>query len=204
MFKSNTHYLLLGILSAFFLMSGCATPPPISSAPDVSSVAIYRIGPGDELQIYVADHPNMSVTVPVRPDGRISIPLVQNIQASGKTPSELSASLEKALGRYVLNPNVTVIVRSFQSTYTSEVRIVGQAVKPQAMPYRAGMSVLDALTQVGGLTPYAAGNNAELVRKSDNKEKVYRLKLDDLLNGDILDNAKLQPGDVIIIPEKLF
>lgn len=203
MFKSTSVHLLMGMLVAVML-SGCASPPPISTAPVVTSVPIYRIGPGDVLQIYVADHPNLSTSVPVRPDGRISIPLVQNMQAEGKTPSELSASLDKALSQYVRNPDVTVIVRSFQSTYTSEVRIVGQAVKPQAIPYRAGMTLLDALTQVGGLTPYAAGNSAELIRRHDGKDKVYRVKLGDLLNGDIRDNALLQPGDVIIIPQKLF
>ncbi|WP_231940912.1 XrtA/PEP-CTERM system exopolysaccharide export protein [Acidihalobacter aeolianus] len=196
--------IMLIALSALLLLSGCSGPPPIRTAPVVTSVPIYRIGPGDELQIYVVDHPNLSTTVPVRPDGRISIPLVQNMQAEGETPSELSANLEKALAQYVRNPDVTVIVRSFQSTYTSEVRIVGQAVKPQAIPYRAGMTLLDAMTQVGGLTPYAAGNSAELIRKYDGKDKVYRVRLGDLLNGDIHDNALLQPGDVIIIPQKLF
>lgn len=203
MFKSTTSRLLVMVLAAV-LLSACASPPSIHTAPVATSVPVYRIGPGDELQIYVADHPNLSVSVPVRPDGRISIPLVQNMQAEGKTPSELSASLDQALGHYVRNPDVTVIVRSFQSTYNSEVRIVGQAVKPQAIPFRAGMTLLDALTQVGGLTPYAAGNSAELIRKQDGKEKVYRVKLGNLLNGDIRDNATLQPGDVIIIPQKLF
>lgn len=203
MLKQITLRVIMGML-AVVLLAGCANPPPINMAPVASSVPVYRIGPGDQLQIYVADHPNLSVSVPVRPDGRISIPLVQNMQAEGKTPSGLSSSLEKALSHYVRNPNVTVIVRSFQSTYNSEVRIVGQAVKPQAIPYRAGMTLLDALTQVGGLTPYAAGNRAELIRKVDGVDKTYRVKLSDLLNGNISDNALLQPGDTIIIPEKLF
>lgn len=191
-------------MCVFLFISGCSSLPPISSAPVASTVPVYRIGTGDQLQIYVADKPNLSETVPVRPDGRISIPLVQDIVAEGKTPAELGTEIAKVLSRYVRNPEVTVIVRSFNSTYNSDIRIVGQAVKPQALPYRAGMTLLDALTAVGGLTPYASGNRAELVRRVDGHERVYRLKLDDLLNGNIHDNAELQPGDTIIIPEKLF
>jgi polysaccharide export outer membrane protein len=194
------------LIAALFLslLAGCSNPPPISSAPRVSSAPLYRIGPGDQLQIYVQGKPNLSETVPVRPDGRISIPLVQDVTAEGKTPAQLATDIEKELKRYVRNPDVTVIVRSFQGTYNNEVRIVGQAVKPQAMPYRAGMTLLDALTAAGGLTPYAAGNRAELVRRENGKQKAYRVYLGDLLNGNIEDNAPLQPGDTIIIPQKLF
>lgn len=194
------------LVAALFmsLLAGCSNPPPLSSAPVVATTPIYRIGPGDTLQIYVEGKPNLSETVPVRPDGRISIPLVQDVMAEGKTPAELAGAIEKELERYVRNPDVTVIVRSFQGTYSNEVRIVGQAVKPQALPYRAGMTLLDALTAAGGLTPYAAGNRAELVRRVNGKQKVYRVYLGSLLNGSIEDNAPLQPGDTIIIPQKLF
>lgn len=194
------------LVAALFmsLLAGCSNPPPLSSAPVVATTPIYRIGPGDTLQIYVEGKPNLSETVPVRPDGRISIPLVQDVMAEGKTPAELAGAIEKELERYVRNPDVTVIVRSFQGTYSNEVRIVGQAVKPQALPYRAGMTLLDALTAAGGLTPYAAGNRAELVRRVNGKQKVYRIYLGSLLNGSIEDNAPLQPGDTIIIPQKLF
>lgn len=201
--KKTTLRLLFAALF-LSLLAGCSNPPPISSAPLASNTPLYRIGPGDQLQIYVQGKPNLSETVPVRPDGRISIPLVQDVMAEGKTPGELSKSIETALSRYVRNPDVTVIVRSFQGTYSNEIRIVGQAVKPQALPYRAGMTLLDALTAAGGLTPYAAGNRAELVRKVNGKDKVYRVYLDSLLNGNIKDNAPLQPGDTIIIPQKLF
>ena len=186
------------------LLGGCASPPPVTSAPVAAVTPTYHIGVGDQLQIYVADKPNLSVTVPVGPDGRVAMPLVQDMSAEGKTPRQLAQDLEKKLARYVRNPDVTVIVRSFHGTYSNEVRIVGQAVKPQALPYRAGMTLLDAMTAVGGLTPYAAGNRSELIRKVDGKEMVYRAYLSDLLNGNMKDNAPLQPGDVIIIPQKLF
>ncbi len=191
--------LFLGTLAA------CASHlPPLTSAPVSESTPVYRIAAGDELQIYVAGHPDLSTTVPVGPDGRISIPLVQGIEAEGKTPSQLAKDIEKHLARYIRNPDVTVIVRSFNSSFSNEVRVIGQAVKPQAIPYSKGMTLLDALTAVGGLTPYAAGNHAELIRRVDGKEKVYRVYLSSLLNGNMKDNARLQPGDVIVIPQKLF
>lgn len=201
--RTTTLRLLFGALF-LLVLAGCSNPPPISTAPLASTTPLYRIGPGDQLEVYVQGKPNLTETVPVRPDGRISIPLVQDIMAQGKTPAQLATSIEVALSRYVRNPDVTVIVRSFQGTYSNEIRIVGQAVKPQAMPYRAGMTLLDALTAAGGLTPYAAGNRAELVRKVNGQDKVYRVYLNSLLNGDVKDNAPLQPGDTIIIPQKLF
>ena len=186
------------------LLAGCSSPPPISSAPQITTSPVYRIAPGDILQIYVAGQPKLSSTVPVGPDGRISIPLVQGVMVMGKTPGQLARDIEKKLSSYVRNPNVTVIVRQFNGSSSSNIRIVGQAAKPEALPYRAGMTLLDAITAVGGLTPYAAGNRAELIRRVDGKEKVYRVHLSNLLGGDIKDNAPLRPGDIIIIPQKIF
>ncbi|APZ43496.1 XrtA/PEP-CTERM system exopolysaccharide export protein [Acidihalobacter ferrooxydans] len=197
-------HLLLGALLVGTLAACSSGLPPLSSAPVAETTPVYRIAAGDQLQIYVAGHSDLSTTVPVGPDGRISIPLVQGIDAEGKTPSQLAKDIEKSLSHYVRNPDVTVIVRSFNSSFSNEVRVIGQAVKPQAIPYSKGMTLLDALTAVGGLTPYAAGNRAELIRRIDGKEKVYQVYLGSLLNGDMKDNAPLRPGDVIVIPQKLF
>ncbi len=195
--------LLLSAVLAVAL-GGCANLPPITSAPMAANAPVYHIGPGDQLQIYVADKPNLSTTVPVGPDGNIAMPLVQRVRAEGKTPGQLAKDIERKLSRYVRNPGVTIIVLSFNGTYDNEVRVIGQAVKPHAIPYRAGMTLLDALTAVGGLTPYASGDRAEIIRKVNGKERVYRAHLSSLLAGNMKDNAPLQPGDVIIIPQKLF
>ncbi|MCC5858739.1 MAG: polysaccharide export protein [Ectothiorhodospiraceae bacterium] len=201
--------LLTGILvlvSTLLLAACSSSQSPRDLGEGASSGAgDYIIGAGDELQIYVRNHPDLSVSLPVRPDGRISVPMVQDVPASGKSPSELAGELERELSRYIRDPNVTVMVMSFVGSYDDQVRIIGQAVQPQAIAYRDGMTVLDAIIQVGGLTQFAAGNRARLVRGSGDNASSYRLRLNDLLNdGDMRQNHRLRPGDVIVIPEAFF
>jgi len=165
----------------------------------------YRIGAGDSLRIFVWQNADLSVSVPVRPDGRISVPLLEDLMAAGKTPSELSREIEERLSKYVQNPLVTVIVTGFVGDYTEQVRIVGQATNPQAIPYRAHMTLLDAMIAVGGLGEFAAGNRSTLVRTEAGEQKQYRIRVADLIkDGDISANVDLLPGDVIIIPESFF
>lgn len=165
----------------------------------------YLIGPLDNLEIFVWRAPDLSTKITVRPDGRISTPLVNDMVAAGKTPSKLAADLEEALKEYVKTPQVTVIVSNFSSTFDQQVRVLGQAQKPTALPYQSGMTVLDVMVSVGGLTEFAAGNRATLIRGKGADKKSYRLKLDDLLRkGKIAANVPVLPGDVILIPESRF
>jgi len=192
--------LLIGLLGA------CSTPsfPP---APVSASSADYNylIGPGDTLNIIVWRNPELSMTVPVRPDGKISIPLVEDVTATGSTPSELARLIESRLSKFVTNPNVTVLVNSFAGSYEQQVRIVGEATTPKAILYKNNMTVLDAMIEVGGLTRFAAGNRASLVRRANGQQTVTNLKLDDLIkDGDVRANQPLRPGDIIIIPQSYF
>lgn len=190
---------LLFLLSAFVVLAGCAgtMPPPVKNAPVTTE---YTIGPGDQLMIYVRDNPDISMSVPVRPDGKLSIPLVQNMVAAGKTPAELADDLEDALSKYIRNPLVTVVVTSFQGVYSDQIRVVGQATTPQAIPYRDGMTLLDVMIQVGGLTQFAAGDRAKLVRTVNGKKTTYSINIQALLGGDISQNVPMRPGDIIIVP----
>lgn len=188
-------------------------PPPPAAAnaaparpgsPTYDESSQYMIGPGDTLQIFVWRNPELSTTVPVRPDGRISMPLVENMVAVRKTPSQLARDIEKVLAEYVRSPKVNIIVTVPVSTL-SQVKIVGQVGKPQALPYRDGMSVLDAVLQAGGLTQFAAGNRAKIMRTENGKQKEIRVKLGDLLNGgDMKQNVTLKPGDVLVVPQSFF
>lgn len=163
--------------------------------------ADYIIGPGDTIQIYVWRNPELTVTMPVRPDGRISAPLVEDMVAVGKSPSALSRDIEKVLAEFVRSPQVNVIVTS-PAGLLSQVKAVGQVENPQAVSYRAGMRVLDLVLAAGGLTDYAAGNRAKLVRTENGKSTDMRVKLDRLINkGDMTQNLLLQPGDVLVVPE---
>ncbi|MEO1014164.1 MAG: XrtA/PEP-CTERM system exopolysaccharide export protein [Pseudomonadota bacterium] len=165
----------------------------------------YLIGPLDKLEVFVWRAPELSTNVTVRPDGRISTPLVEDMVAAGKTPTTLASDLEKRLRRYVKTPQVTVIVSDFTSTPDQQVRVLGEAQQPVALPYSSGMTVLDVMVSVGGLTEFAAGNKAILIRGNGEDRKSYRLKLDDLLRkGNISANVAVLPGDVILIPESLF
>jgi polysaccharide export outer membrane protein len=189
------------------LFGGCAGSPTVTDVPAAipSAVSEYRIGPGDSLQIFVWGHPELSVTLPVRPDGMLSTPLIEDINAAGKTPSELARDMELALSEYVRTPTVNVIVQDFVGAYGDQVRVVGQAAKPQSIPYRANMTLLDVMITVGGLAEFAAGNRAVLVRQEDGKQTRTIVRLRDLLDdGDISANLAMRPGDVLIIPESRF
>ncbi len=201
---------LLGILPFLLLISGCGGPDlPTATLQEmqqeVKGGTSYRIAPGDSISIFVWENPELSVTVPVRPDGRITAPLVQDVQASGKTSSELAQKLEKELSQYIRNPIVTVTVSGFQGLYSQQIRVIGEATEPQAIPYREQMTLLDVMIKVGGLTEFAAGNRAKLIRVVDGEQKQYDVQLDDLIkDGDISANVKMLPGDVLIIPEAWF
>ncbi len=203
-FTGMTHPVALLLVALSILAAGCANNlPPPPNAPENSTA--YRIGPGDSLSIFVWQNKELSTVVPVRPDGKISLPLINDMQAAGKTPTQLSEDIQNQLKKYVNNPLVTVIVHSFVGPYSQQVRVVGAAEKPQSIPYREKMTVLDAMIAVGGLTPLAAGDRATLYRTVDGKPHSYRLRLDDLLrDGDMSANAPLAPGDVIIIPQSYF
>ncbi len=198
------------VLIGFLSLAGCSSHKVaiISSegVEDTADVPEYVIGPSDSIQVFVWHNPDVSVTVPVRPDGRISIPLINNLVVSGKTPSQLSAEIEQHLSQYIKNPVVTVIVTGYVGTFSNQIRVVGEAATPQALPYRSGMSVLDVMIEVGGLTEFAAGNRATVVRKQgDGTESVIRIRLGDLLEGgDIGANFQMQPGDILIIPQSYF
>ena len=189
------------------LMAGCASQyPKLEGTPQkVTTSPNYLIGPGDNVDIFVWRNPDLSATVPVRPDGKITTPLIEDMPAAGKTPTQLARDMEKALSKYVKNPVVTVIVKGFVGPYSQQIRVVGQAAQPQSLPYRDHMTVLDVMIAVGGLTQYADGNDATIVRTVDGKRKQFRVRLDDLLNdGDISANVDMLPGDILIIPEAWF
>ena len=195
-----------GMLIAL-VIGGCHGGPPLPPAPPASALpsSEYIIGPGDKLNIFVWRNPELSVTVEVRPDGRLSIPLVNDVVAIGKTPTQLGQELEQRLAKYIKEPVVTVIAEGFVGPFNEQVRVIGEAAQPRALPYRTDMTVLDAMIEVGGLTRYAAGNDAVLVRTADGKQQTYSVHLDDLIqDGDVADNVALQPGDILIIPQRLF
>jgi polysaccharide export outer membrane protein len=198
-----------GLIAAGFavLLAACGGEPQVveSPTPEAGVQTEYRIGPGDNLQVFVWNHPELTVTVPVRPDGLISTPLVENMKAEGKTPSQLSRDMEVALAEYVRSPTVNVIVTQFVGAYGDQIRVVGQAQQPQSLPYRANMTVLDVMIAVGGLAPFAAGNRAVIVRQQDGQQLRVPVRLADLMNdGDIGANVSMRPGDVLIIPESRF
>ena len=200
----NCAFWLL-ITTGLLLLGGCTSAPIVNDSTATPPVERYIIGPGDALEIFVRDNPTLSTTVPVRPDGRISIPLVQSLVAAGKTPEELGGDLEKELGRYIRTPLVTVIVKSFVGAYSQQVRVVGQATTPKAVPYRSGMTVLDVMIDVGGLTKFASGNNAKIIRHMPgSEEQTIPVRLGDLMNGTIKSNVVMRPGDILIIPQSLF
>ena len=202
-FSTGARVLLaLAILACLaFGLAGCATTHPLAPLDEQSADALYKVGPLDSLNIVVWRNPDLSGIVSVRPDGRISTPLVQDLLAAGKTPGEIAQEIEKALSKYVRDPNVTVLVTSFQGTFSEQIRIVGEAAKPQAIAYRQNMTLLDVMIAAGGLTDFADGNSAVLVRKNTS----YTVRLKDLLKrGDISANAAVAPGDVIIVPQSWF
>ena len=191
-------------LPALFPLSS-GQPKEEITAPDIEEAPFYLIGPGDSINIFVWRNPDLSTTVTVRPDGRVSIPLVEDLEASGKTPTEVAREIEEKLAVYVRDPLVTVIVGGFVGPYSQQIRVLGEATQPQALPYREKMSVLDVMIAVGGLTDFAAGNKAKIIRVVDGVQKEYRVRLDDLVrDGDITANVDMLPGDTLIIPESWF
>lgn len=189
------------------IVGGCAqydTLPPADLTENVEAPS-YRIGAGDNLQIFVWRNPELTTSVPVRPDGRISTPLIEDLQAAGLAPSELARSIESELSTYIQDPLVTVMVSGFVGEFDQQVRVIGEASQPQAIPYRAEMTLLDVMIAVGGLTDFAAGNRATIVRVLDGQQRQFAVRLGDLVkNGDISANAQILPGDVLIIPESWF
>jgi len=192
--------------SASKILGGEQLAAAPSSAVDAAAAGPdYLIGPLDQLEIFVWRAPELSTNVTVRPDGRISTPLVEDMVASGKTPSNLANDLEKSLRTYVKSPEVTVIVSDFSGSFDQQVRVLGEAQQPIALPYQSGMTVLDVMVAVGGLTEFAAGNKSVLIRGQGEARESYRLRLDDLIRkGSISANVPVLPGDVILIPESIF
>lgn len=198
---------VLSVLSVALALSACAGGAELPPAPSgmADETLTYRIGPGDNVRIFVWGNPGLSDSVPVRPDGRISIPLIEDLEVTDKTPTEVGREIEQRLATYVQDPLVTVIVTEFVGPFTQQVRVVGEASEPAAIPYRAHLTALDVMIEVGGLTEFAAGNRTTLVRQEGDEQREYRLRLDDLVkDGDISANVAMQPGDVLIIPESFF
>lgn len=203
--RQNHDWALLLLLSLLPVTVLAQAPAKVASPAAGSPVTPdYVIGPGDTLDVTVYQNPDLSRTVPVRPDGKISTPLVENMIAVGKTPSGLARDVEKALAEYVRAPQVNIIVTQALSA-SSKVEIVGQVQHPQGLPYRAGLTVLDVLLASGGLSEYAAGNRATLKRTVNGKVEEIKIKLDRLVNkGDTSQNIPLQPGDIIFVPQSRF
>lgn len=196
----------LAVATAAAALSGCVArgsyppAPKAAASPDYN----YLIGPGDTVNVVVWRNPDLSTSVPVRPDGRITVPLVEDLQAMGKNPTQLARDMEKALSKYIRDPVVTVVVTNFVGPFSEQIRVVGEATKPQALAYRQNMTMLDVMIAVGGITDFADGNRATLVRSADGG-KIYNVRLKDLLRrGEIDANVDVKPGDVLIIPQSWF
>ena len=203
--KSFTCIIWLGVF--LLVLSGCATKyPPLEGGPAPAQVTPdYIIGAGDTIEIFVWRNPELSSGVTVRPDGKITTPLVEDVPASGKTPTQLARDMEKELSVYVKNPVVTVMVGGFVGPYEEQIRVVGQATNPQALPYRDQMTLLDLIIAVGGLTEFADGNKSIIVRVIDGEWQQFGVRIDDLINGaDISANTYILPGDILIVPESWF
>jgi polysaccharide biosynthesis/export protein len=199
---------LLFVASGLLCLASCTTnnyPPAPTNVGKASEQPEYRLGPLDQIQIFVWRSPELSTNVAIRPDGKISTPLIEDLQAAGKTPTELAREIEQIIGAYVKDPLVTVIVGDFTGDLEQQVRVIGQSEKPEAIPYRSGMTLLDVMITVGGLKEFADGNAATLTRGKGKVRKTYSVRLDDLIRkGDISADVPVQPGDVIIIPEAVF
>lgn len=186
------------------LLGGCGSTYPPAPERLPTSDYKYLIGPLDSLNIIVWRNTELSMTVPVRPDGKVSVPLVEDLPALGKTPTQLARDIEKAMGRFIRDPVVTVLVTQFNGPYSEQVRVVGEAQKPQALPYRDRMTLLDVMIAVGGLTDFADGNAASVLRTSEGNRQ-YGVRLKDLVRrGDVSANIDMKPGDIVIIPQSWF
>ena len=202
---SSRRRIALAVIVSASLAAGCSSTkhPPAPQQVDNSGYT-YLIGPGDSINIIVWRNPELSMSVPVRPDGKVAAPLVDEVVAQGKTPVELAREIEKVLGTYVRDPVVTVLVSGFVGPYTEQIRVVGAAVRPQALAYKNKMTLLDLMIAVGGLTDFADGNAAIIQRGSENN-KQYAVRLKDLIKrGDVSANVEVRPGDILIIPQSLF
>ena len=192
--------LVLGLL----MLTGCATTYPPAPSQVSSDNYNYLIGPGDMLNIVVWRNPELSMEVPVRPDGKIASPLIEDLPAQGKNPTALARDIEGALGKFIRDPVVTVVVTSFVGPYSEQIRVVGEAAKPQILPYRQKMTLLDVMIAVGGLTDFADGNASSILRTADGS-KQYSVRIKDLIKrGDVSANVEMAPGDVLIIPQSWF
>ncbi len=206
--------LLLGVSLAAVMLSGCATGGSSPQLPPATFVTAqegpgeeYIIGPLDQLTIFVWRNPELGAKVQVRPDGRITTPLIEDMPAVGKTPTMLAQDIKVQLAQYINAPLVSVIVENFAGTFSQQIRVVGATEKPASIPFRANMTLLDAMISVGGLSEFAAGNRARLIRQNreTGRQTEYGLRIGDLLKrGDSKANVRLEPGDVIIIPESAF
>ncbi len=204
--------LVLALFAGLGALSGCATshaplPPSLGAQPSTSDPERYNylIGPGDSLNIFVWRNPEVSTTVTVRPDGMINTPLVEDMPVSGKTPSQVARDVERQLAKFIKDPIVTVMMGGFVGPYSEQIRVVGEAARPQALPYRQRMTLLDVMISVGGLTPFAAGNRASIVRFVGGEQRQFSVRIEDLIrDGDISANVDILPGDTLIIPESWF
>ncbi len=193
----------IALCAVVLALAGCATPYPPAPREITSADYDYIIGPLDTLNIIVWRNPELSLSVPVRPDGKVTGPLVEDVQAAGKTSTQLARELERSLGKFIRDPVVSVIVTQFVGPATEQIRVIGEATKPQVIAYRKSMSVLDVMIQVGGLTDFADGNAATIYRASEGRS--YSVRLRDLVKrGDISANVDMRPGDVLIIPQSWF
>jgi polysaccharide export outer membrane protein len=199
--------MILGFL-AVSLLFGCEGPSETLSSAGIGPAPVaptYIIGPLDSVNVFVWRNPELSAGATVRPDGVVTLPLVEEMVAAGKTPVQLARDIEQALSTYVVDPIVSVSVGGFNGPFDQQVRIVGEATTPQAIPFRSEMTVLDVMIAVGGVTEFAAANRTALVRTEDGTQKTYRVRVDDLLqDGDISANVYVAPGDILIIPESFF
>jgi polysaccharide export outer membrane protein len=196
----------IAALTVVAVLGACGTAGSLPPAPAVAGVTDYSyvVGAGDTLNVQVARNPELSMVVPVRPDGKVSTPLVEELVVQGKTPVQIAREIEAVLGRYVRDPQVTVIVQSYVGPYSEQIRVIGEASKPQALPFKQRMTLLDVMIAVGGLTDFAAGNRAIILRPSEGN-KQYSVRVQDLVKGgDISANVEMRPGDVLIIPQSYF
>jgi len=206
MFKK---YFIFIVISSFFILTACTEKKilkelPVATGEERHSTN-YRIAPGDGINIFVWRNPEVSTSVTVRPDGFLSAPLLEEVPAAGKTATELAEIVTQRLKKYLKDPLVSIIINGFVGTYQDQVRVLGEATNPRSMLYRDAMTLLDVMISVGGLTNFADGDRAILVRKENGKLEEYRIRLKSLLKrGDTSANVDMKPGDIIIIPEAWF
>jgi len=213
----NTFTARVGVVFAVVAITGCSNTPTYPPAPVRAPAPVpveqwtsgwnYLLGPGDSIEVFVWRNPEVSGSFPIRPDGKMTMNLIEDMQASGKTPTQLARDIEKALSKYIQEPIATVIVSGGIGPYNQQIRVVGEAEDPMAMGYREGMSLIDVMITAGGLSDYADGNKAYISRfvKEDRERVQLGVRLEDLLrDGDSTANVEIRPGDVLVIPESLF